>query len=289
MSNIAPIRLRQVRDLGQVISDTFVFLRQNWKPLYKALAFGTLPLLVLGSFLMMRFVTDTMTRAMHDPMATPNVMGMLGSMFLGYLVIGVGLLMFVSIIQEYLRAYLDGEHHMLSTGDLLRRALGQVPTYLGLAIVAAVIVMALCLVFVLPGIWIAICLCLVNTCHGIERTGVFGSIGRSFQLVKGAWWSTFGILFLLGLLVGAIAYAVMIPFYAVMGLGMMSGMQPGGDPQEAANSMLGMMPLMMGVMSLVYFVLYPIPIVGAALQYFSQVEQKEQRGLGDRLPEFDKL
>ncbi len=289
MSNVAPVQLRQTRDLGQVIADSFLFLRQNWKPLYKALAFGCLPFMLIGSFFMMRFVTGTFTRTLQDPTAQPDLGGMLGGMAFGYLFTGLAVLLFVSIIQEYMRAYLTQEHTLLSSGDLIKRALGQVPTYLGLAIVVGFIVVALFFVFVIPGIWMAISLCLVNAVHGIERAGVFGSISRSYSLVKGSWWNTFGVLFLLGLLVGAVAYAVMIPFYAIMGFGAMSGMQPGQDPNEAVASVFGMMPIMMAVMSLVYFILYPLPIIGAALQYFSLVEQKEQRGLGDRIAEFDKL
>lgn len=289
MSNVAPVQLRQTRDLGQVIADSFLFLRQNWKPLYKALAFGCLPFMLIGSFLMMRFVTGSLTRTLQDPTAQPDLGGMLGGMAFGYLFTGLAVLLFVSIIQEYMRAYLTQEHTLLSSGDLIKRALGQVPTYLGLAIVVGFIVVALFFVFVIPGIWMAISLCLVNAVHGIERAGVFGSISRSYSLVKGSWWNTFGVLFLLGLLVGAVAYAVMIPFYAIMGFGAMSGMQPGQDPNEAVASVFGMMPIMMAVMSLVYFILYPLPIIGAALQYFSLVEQKEQRGLGDRIAEFDKL
>mgnify|MGYP006976394218 CR=1 FL=1 len=52
---------------------------------------------------------------------------------------------------------------------------------------------------------------------------------------------------------------------------------------------VSMMMFMMAVMSVVYLFLYPLPIIGCALIYFSQVEKKEQRGLGDQISQFDKL
>ena len=33
MQNAAPVQLNQVRDFGQIISSTFQFLKQNWRPL----------------------------------------------------------------------------------------------------------------------------------------------------------------------------------------------------------------------------------------------------------------
>ncbi|MCC7501271.1 MAG: hypothetical protein IT229_01995 [Flavobacteriales bacterium] len=284
MSNAAPVRLRQVRDLGQIISDSFLFVRQNWKILYKALAFACVPLVLLGSFFFMGFFRETMGNAMRGSQAVPSFTGML----LGYLFFGLAFLLFISIIQEYLRAYLAQEHTTLSSGDLIKRSLSQVPMYFGLGFVVYVIIILCMIAFIFPGIWMAISLSLVFSCHGIERAG-FGSIGRSFNLVKGDWWNTFGTLFLQGLLVGVIAYAVMIPFFLLMGFGAFSGANLGSDPEAAGTTMMNAMPIMMGVMSLVYLFLYPLPIIGTALIYFSQVEKKEQRGLGDQISQFDKL
>ncbi len=284
MSNAAPVRLRQVRDLGQIISDSFLFVRQNWKTLYKALAFACVPLVLLGSFFFMGFFRETMSSAMRGSQAVPSF----GGMLLGYLFYGLGFLLFVSIIQEYLRAYLTQEHTTLTSGELIKRAVAQVPMYFGLGFVSYLIIILCMLAFILPGIWMAIALSLVFTCHGIERTG-FGSISRSFNLVKGDWWNTFGTLFLQGLLVGVIAYAVMIPFFLLMGFGAFSSASSGTDPEAAGTMMMNVMPIMMAVMSVVYLFLYPLPIIGCALIYFSQVEKKEQRGLGDQISQFDKL
>ncbi len=51
MQNAEPVQLRQVRDFGQLISTTFTFLKQNWKPLVRAMALVCLPAAVIGGFL----------------------------------------------------------------------------------------------------------------------------------------------------------------------------------------------------------------------------------------------
>src|ERR1700743_2770236 len=49
-----PLELRKSRDFGQIISDSFVFLRQNFKPLFRYL------LVICGFFILVGTVTSTM-------------------------------------------------------------------------------------------------------------------------------------------------------------------------------------------------------------------------------------
>jgi hypothetical protein len=52
MQNENTVQLRRVRDLGQNISDTFTFLKENWKPLYSAIGVVGLPPLVILNLLL---------------------------------------------------------------------------------------------------------------------------------------------------------------------------------------------------------------------------------------------
>lgn len=285
MSNAAPVQLRQVRDIGQVISDSFLYVRQNWKLLYGALIIGCLPPFLLGSFLIGRFFSSTMTQFSAQVPSVPSF----GTMGLGYLFMAITGLMFVSIIQEHLRAYLHGETVLLSPGSLVARAISSVPQYFLIVFLSMIAIWLGLILLMIPGIWLMGALSLANPAQGIERAGAIESMGRSFKLVKDNWWNTFGVLFLLGLIVGVIAYAVMIPFTLLLGFGSMSGLEASNDPDATLRTMSIIMPLMFGIMGLVYLLLYPLPMIGVGLQYFNLVEQKERRGLGDRLSEFDQL
>src|SRR3954469_20272020 len=46
-----PIELRRVRDFGQVINDSFTFLKENFKPLFKSL------FIICGFFLVLGTIT----------------------------------------------------------------------------------------------------------------------------------------------------------------------------------------------------------------------------------------
>lgn len=63
---------------------------------------------------------------------------------------------------------------------------------------------------VLPGIWLGISLSLVAPVMAIEERGPLGAIQRSFRLVRGNWWETFGFLLLIGLIGGTASQFVQV-------------------------------------------------------------------------------
>ena len=75
--------------------------------------------------------------------------------------------------------------------------------------VAYVIVVALGLFLLLvPGIWLAVAFAVSVPALLLERVGPFAAFGRSFRLVRGRWWATFGTLIVGYVLVGIIAALV---------------------------------------------------------------------------------
>jgi hypothetical protein len=287
MSNVAPVQLRQVRDLGQNITDTFNFLRQNWKTLYKAIAFVCLPPLILAGVAMSRFFTVAADVQATGELSSP--FGFFGGMLVGYILMILVYVLYIAIIYEYVRNYVQGVHTTIGTGALVKQAFGQVLSYFGLFFLSGILIVVGTVLCFLPGIWVAISLCLTPVCHAIERTGSTGSMSRSFELVKGQWWETFGLAIVVYLIMMVITYALMIPLYAVMGIGFFSGFEPGQDPQEAILYMRTVMPLMMMVSLGINMLVYPIGAVSMALRYFTLVESKEHVGLGQQVKGFDTM
>ncbi len=71
-----------------------------------------------------------------------------------------------------------------------------------------------------PGIWVGVSVSMTTSAVAIEESGVFGSIRRSMQLVRGRWWPTTGFLLLVGLLGGIAIQLIQIialPLAAVGG------------------------------------------------------------------------
>jgi hypothetical protein len=83
---------------------------------------------------------------------------------------------------------------------------------IGLSLLLAVIVGAGFVACVFPGIIIGVFLALATPALILEKSRVTRAIGRSWTLVTGAWWRTFGIVLLVLIIYGVITTAVSVPF-----------------------------------------------------------------------------
>ncbi|MEO8066612.1 MAG: hypothetical protein ABI599_02850 [Flavobacteriales bacterium] len=290
MSSRPPIVLRQRRDFGQTIGDTFAFMRQNWKPLWKAIFTICIPPILLGflcigafAYNMFNTVTAAASNGAFDsaPSFLPSIASILGILLCIPCFLFGGVMM-EAVTHEYLRAYARGEHIGITTGDLWRRSIGQFWQYFGILFlggIAAMIGLVLCY---LPGIWIGTSFVMAPMAHGEERLGATDALGRSFKLAHKKWWWTFLVVVVLYFIIGAIQGMIFLPFYFAAILSFFAGID--GDfssgPPIAAMIIGGIGYLLLIVVS---FMLMPLFRVGTGLWYHALVEEFESKGLQDRL------
>lgn len=286
MPSAAPINFRQERDLGQIINDTFRFLRYECRPLFRAIAVICLPMALLAGFLLGGSL-GAMQQAAIDPFGSGSPFDGLNALSLiaAYLLLFGAMFVMTAMTYEHLRASEQGEASMLSTGDLFRRALGQFWSYFGLALLTGLISMVGMVALIFPGIWIFVALSLGFMAHAVERTGATGSLSRSYNLVSGNWWSTFGLLIVVYLIITVISYALLLPFTIISSAVLVGTIsEPGtGTPLWYGTFMGVMTSFQMGVAMFTY----PVFASALALKYFSLVEKKEGVGLQRKLAEFD--
>ncbi|MDQ3100382.1 MAG: hypothetical protein M3R08_03270 [Bacteroidota bacterium] len=294
MQNAAPVQLRQFRDLGQIISTTFQFLRIHWKPLFRAIGIICIPLGLIAGFLIGRSLGDLQRMSMmNDIGSNANAFDGAMSNFLpmaaGYLLMLLVMVMLFAIVYEYLRAYHLGENHGITTADLWKRSMEQFWNYLGISILVMILVVIGSVLCIIPGIFAFVAFSLTYMVHAIERNGVTASMKRSHLLIKDRWWETFGLIIIVGLVQGVIAYALMIPtmiISVIIGINTtMEGVRAGGEPD------MGWYPLFMAIMMtinlLVTLLTYPIMAVALGLKYFSIVEEKEGLGIRQKIQGFE--
>ena len=93
----------------------------------------------------------------------------------------------------------------------LKFAARRLPALVGLAILGGLAVGLATLALVVPGIWLFVSYAVAVPALLLERIGPVAALRRSFRLVKGRWWATFGVLlvgYLLASIVGAIVQSV---------------------------------------------------------------------------------
>ncbi|PVX26086.1 MAG: hypothetical protein CW716_06760 [Candidatus Bathyarchaeum sp.] len=88
-------------------------------------------------------------------------------------------------------------------GTSFNYTLSKLPTLLAAQFIAGILIAAGLLLFIVPGIIIAIMFSLIVPAVVVEEKGVFESLGRSRQLVHQRWGNTFVIMLVCGLIVSA--------------------------------------------------------------------------------------
>jgi hypothetical protein len=95
--------------------------------------------------------------------------------------------------------------------DSLRVGLRRLLPSIGLGIVLGITLVIAFILLILPGIWLGVMFSLAGPLLVLERLGPFASMGRSWRLVSGRWWATFGtlllavlLLFVVGIILGLV-------------------------------------------------------------------------------------
>ncbi len=280
MSNapLETIELRQRRDFSAVISTGFQFIRQNWKTLYRPLVFLCLPLYIVASLFMGSFFR-TIYANPGDPAA---VLGSMGGMSAGYLLMALSMLLMYTLVFEYMRFYMLNRGLAPTLGELWKEASRQLIPYFVIGLLAGIIAMFGLLLLFFGALWLAIVFTMAMPLRAFERASIGDCIGRSFKLVKGHWWETFGLVLVLAMLIGFVSYFIYLPFLLLTGFGAMSGLE---DPMQAGEQLGWMMTVFMLVAGVVNVLLQPFLQVPIGLQALSLLEEKEGRGLLQRVDE----
>jgi hypothetical protein len=313
MKTFVPIEFQQARDFSKKINTTFEFLQQNFKPLFKCLLFIAGPPMLIGSVLAGSLYSDylgfvgEMSRAPQNenplvefadsPMLWLEILAAILFMFLA----GV---MIVSVVYNYMLEYDAKKSNVIDINNIWDRVRSTLPMYMGtvllmwLMLIAAYLLVILAIlgtaaisgflafiagVAIFVGfMYFVITISLLFVIRAYERIGFFEALSRSFLLIRDKWWSTFGLLFILGLVQSTVSSLFLVPWYLNFIVSMMHTLD--GSPfQEPSFISKLINNLFMTLYFLASFILYALPLVAIAFQYFNLVELKEAKGLMSKI------
>ncbi|TGE16268.1 hypothetical protein [Hymenobacter elongatus] len=266
---------RQERDFGQKFSATFEFIRGHWRPLGKAMLYLVLPAVLVQSVLQ-GILQYTIQNTANQQIASAGTLNTsLANVFENPLYfpttllnLGVTTLFILTVYGYLLQRLRKADPSEPVTVAEVWAVVQQYFFRSGLALLGlAVIVMAGLVVLVIPGIYLSIALTLFFIVQLLEGTGFTTTVRRCLHLIKGKWWSTFGLMIVMSLII----WAMLIPAGMLMTAVGMNAESP-----EALTLPLVLLTIFGGLLRLV---MTPLFLVVLAFQYFNLVERKEGRGL----------
>lgn len=279
-----PVEFKKVREFGDIIGDTFLFIKQNFKPLMKA-------------FLYMSgvFIVGSMLSAL---MMQLNIVGANGSLGLQNYYQGspwdkiyafglsyILLIIFISLaytsmyvtVLSYISIYIQKGNQAPEVAEVWAYFKYYFFRIFGNGILISIFT-GLCFVCCLiPGIYVFPAFSLFFPIMIIENAGFSYSFNRSFKLLKENWWITAATLFVIYVIFYAFSLVVQLPAYIIL---MLSAFTHAEAPITKTYAII------VSISQYAAQIFIIIPIIGSTLCYFNLVERKESLGLLGRIDEF---
>jgi len=272
---------RQQRDFGQKITASFEFISQHWRGLGRALLYIVLPLVLVHGIVSGFLQADALERARQLPAGNDGLLAQLARLGqvtqapLYWLNVVLSAAMIVALMLTIYGYMLHCLRLPAPTAEVSVGAVwAVVKARFGKAFLSYFGIISLTMLgflfFAIPGIYLCVPLSLFFVVLVLEGTGFRAGISRAMSLSKGKWWSTFGLVMVMFLML-AVGFGVIGGF---MGVAFKSlGMQGSPDGYSVVSIV---MALLGGLLSLL---IYPPMLIALAFQYFNLVERKEGVGL----------
>ncbi|WP_428653439.1 hypothetical protein [Runella sp.] len=270
-----PIVLQQERDFGQKINVTFEFMIQNFKPLMLSVLYIAGPPALIGGFFMGAYQSNMLVIQKRilgsgdagDYLSSFYSMG--SSILLLVIFLGAAGLAATLVVNAYLIEYEKG-NRAITPEIIWNRVKEYIGKGIGFSIVMVVFVMIATLFFLIPGIYVGVTLSLMYMVMMRENLGLEATFRRCFYLINDKWWSTFGLLVIVGFIAGILGYVFQIPTMIITFSSMLQIGDGVNDVWTTISSIIGTVGSVL-VRSLV--------LVAIGFQYYNLVERRDGSGI----------
>ena len=193
------VELERPRDLGDLVTVSFNLFTRNFTPLFTLATIVVAPYVILIDGVWGRALAEGASARTHSGPTTAYLL-------VGFLVVQP---LMAATVVRFLLALQAGRQ--LTVGEALRAGLQVVVPAGAAVLLAAIGIAAGALLFVLPGIWLAVRWAFVAQAVVVLGARGPGALRASAALVDGSWWSTCGRLLVLNLVGAAINLVTGLP------------------------------------------------------------------------------
>lgn len=215
------VNFKKTRSLGDMLSDTFKFLKYEWQPFFIAIVKTSIvPVLIAiaaGIYLLIQIIP------FYGGVLNLNHLGAGGleDINFNYATITLPLILFVfsylvayALVTvtslSYIKSYINNRGDV-KYKEIQNEAKNKFWSYVSLFILVFIIVMIGSLFCFLPGIYFWVVLTLSIPIMIFQNKGVLDSISDAFVFIKEHWWETFGILLVVQILIIVVSYFIDFP------------------------------------------------------------------------------
>lgn len=285
-------QFKKSREIGEILSDTFSFVRNNFKSLFKAIWQICGPYFILllavtgyyvyeaGDFSLGDFANNSTTG-----MSLINANGLTGGLILSGLLLLISSLVFYAFftatINYYIKSYVanNGQVDL----DKIKQNVNQNwLSFLGMQIIIGLIIFIGLIACVIPGIYFAVPLSLIFSVYAFQEKEIGEAFSSCFSLIKNNWWNSFLALFVMAILVYFMNFVFQLPLiiYTVVKTLLISKTASISDPTTLVDTVYIALNL---ISSTAQYLFYAIQLICVVFVYFNLHERKHQTGTLEKI------
>ena len=279
------IELAKTRDLGETISDTFLFVKQNFKPLFKAVfTFCGLFILATAAIYAMQQVKtlEYQKRVLDNPGYQSfdtffDRFGIEAVLSMFFLLLSYALM--TTTVLSFMALYKQKGNVAPTNDEVWAYIKYYILRVIGGTFLLSILLIVATMICIVPGVYVYPIFGLIFPIMIMEN-GSFGyAYKRSFSIIKDNWWTTFGILFVMGIIT-YIGY-VIFSFPAII-LSVINLLTHGSGTASTSTPIAIVTALIQQAGQIIYV----LPLVSLGMCYYNLNEIKESSGLNDRINQF---
>ena len=280
------IEFKKQRELGEILSDTFAFFRNEFKPFFATFFKIVGPFLVamvVSLVLYLYFAGNSLNLMVFD--SDMNATNLVTTVLVGFVYIVSWVAVYTmsqSTVLHYIKSYANGKG-TIDIETIQKEVYDSFWSFIGLGIIVGLSVGLGFIFCIIPGIYLYVPLSLSFCILVYNRMEVSDAYSYSFTLVKVEWWMTFATIFVIGIIVGIATYVFAIPtvIYQWLRMGIFSGEI---DAEGMMDIFKDPIYILLNVIStLAQFLLNLISIIAGVFIYFNLNEKKNFTGTYERI------
>lgn len=279
------IELKKQREFGELLADTFAFIRNEFKPFFGAILKISGPYVALFLFAMVFYMYIVGDQFNFDLINTNQFYSSPLKLILAYLAyFGGAVLAYTfttSTVLHYMKSYVENKG-AVNIDDVKQNVYKYFWRFLGLSILKGLTIIVSMLLCCLPVFYFIVPMVVVLPILVFEQIGASDAYSKSYPLIKDEFWITLATIIVFLIIYWIISFVFSIPtaIYTYAKMGIFSGeIDPGNldtltDPIYIILNVLG---------QFFQYILNIITIVGSAFIYFNLNERKYFSGTLERI------
>lgn len=288
------IEFRKQRDFSGILSDTFGFIRNEFKPFMKTIFNIAGPAIVIFmlSLAVYNYISgDVLNFSVFGEPSfnSGNTLVIIVSV-LFYLISAIAAyILTVSSVLFYIKSYVDNKG-ITDQKEIKDNVYNSFWSFFGMSFLKGITIIIATMLCVFPVLYAMVPMAIVFSIYVFEpRRSSSDAFSQSFNLVKIDFWTAFGAFIVLGIIYYILGMIFSIPsvIYTIIGTGIFSGEI---DPADMSSFSQDPILIFLNVLNTLFqFLLNTILVVGGAVIYFHLHEKTNFTGTYDRINEIGKI